>query len=403
MAVNVLNFVFHVLNVRLLSVLDYGMLASLFAASTIVSVPSATLNQIIVRYGAEFHALGDQEHLRALRARALLVTAGGAAAIMIGAIAFRAHIAVYLRIAPAESYLIPVTAVVACVNFVLPAVRGILQGVHDFGRYSISLIVEASGKMLLGVGLVYAGFALAGALGGYAVASIIGLLYTYFAVGGWPKGGFSVPLKIDIRRLARTSGGITAATICLGVMGAIDLVLVKHFFDPRTAGAYAAISLVGKPLMFVVGFIPAVLFPVAAAKVARNESPIGVLKQATLITGLLCTAGLLVLLLQPRLVTDIMAGGKYVSLAAGHVFSYGIVMALYGFLQVLANYKMGLNRYDFILPLSFAAIGEIAAISLYHPDITAVIHILLIGHTIAVLGSLYRIGSLQPRRAASSG
>ena len=397
MTVNVLNFVFHVLNVRLLNVLDYGMLASLFAASTMVSVPSAAINQVIVRYAAEFHALNDRDHLRALAGRTLLLTSVISAVIMFAALTFQHAIAEYLRIAPRDSYLIPVTGVVACVNFILPAVRGILQGKHDFSRYSLSLIIEVVGKVALGVGLVVAGYRLTGAVSGFAGAAVIGLVYTFFAAGGWPKNAFSIPFRVDVRKLAQTSGGITLATMTLGVMGAVDVVLVKHFFEPQTAGVYAAIALVGKPLMFIVGFVPTVLFPVAAAKVARNESPTGVFRQASAITLTLCATGLLLLLLEPKLVVHIMAGAKYVASASGHVFAYGIIMALYGFLQVIVNYKLGLNRYDFILPLLFAAFGEIVAISLFHSSLTGVIHILIVGHTIAVLGSLYNIGTAHAR------
>jgi O-antigen/teichoic acid export membrane protein len=397
MIVNVLNFVFHVLNVRLLSISDYGSLASLFAASTVISIPSAAVNLVVVRYAAEFHALGDRDHLAALTARAMVMTASVSAAIVAGAWIFREPLAGFLHID--QSALIVVTSVIGAINFALPSVRGILQGIHDFARYSISTIVEVGGKLVLGVGLVFLGFHLAGAVGGYALASVIGFAYTFFAIGGWPANGLRIPFHIDLRRLYETSSGVTLATLALGLMGSIDVVLVKHFFSPQDAGVYAAIALVGKPLMFIVGFVPTVLFPIAAAKVARNESPLGTLKQAFAITALLCGVGLVALRLEPVLAVRVMAGSMYVVRASPHVFAYAGVMTMYGLIQVVVNYKLGLNRYDFLIPLVAASLFEIIAIAAYHPSIDAVIRILAIGHGAALLMSLYRVTAFEEKVA----
>ena len=65
-AVNVLSFVFQALVSRRIGVEAYGSLNALLAGFTVLTVPTLVLTTIVVKYAAEFRAVGDVARLRAL-------------------------------------------------------------------------------------------------------------------------------------------------------------------------------------------------------------------------------------------------------------------------------------------------------------------------------------------------
>ena len=387
MLVNGANYVFHFLISRNLPVADYGALSSIIAGLTIISVPAMIMTMIVVKYAAEFHALADGARLRTLSQRFILWTS--VPGILAGAIVAIASpaIARYLNIADWRP--IALAGIILGVNIVLPGARGILQGVQDFWGFAISTGVEAFGKALLGIGFVYAGYGLRGALAGFALATVLGLAYTLVAVRSH-YGPPGARLLLDARRLVQTTGGVASAVTALVVLGSIDVLIVKHFVDPHTAGIYGAISLLGKLVFYIVGFIPTVVLPKAAALGTRGESPLPVLARgfALLAAGMLCV--LAVLYVAPAFVIRWLVGSAYVA-AAPYAFAYGCAMALLAATSLVATYKMSLHRYDFVVPLLAVMAGEVIALNLAHSSLWQVVDVLLIGNSAALLSSLYRI------------
>ena len=296
-------------------------------------------------------------------------------------------IAHYLNIADPRA--IAAGGVALAFSLVVPPLRGVVQGSQDFRRLAISTALDACSKLFFGLCLVFAGFGLIGAILGYAGGNVVSLIYTLYVVRGYaPERG--TRLLIDLRRLLRTTQGITLATFAFTSLSFADVLLVKHFFPPHAAGLYGAISLVGKVLLFVVGFIPTVVLPKATARSASGERALPILLQAGLATLLLSGTGLAALYLAPQLAIRVMAGAAYVA-GAPYVFSYGVAMTLLAATSMLMSYKVGLHRFDFVLPLAVAAVGEIVAIQFFHDRIEQVIAVLVVGHAFALIGSLYAI------------
>lgn len=386
--VNVFNYAFHFLISRRLGVTDYGTLYSLFAMLSLLGVPTSVLTMVVVRYAAEFRALGDAGHLRALSrwvfARTSLL---GGGIVVLGAL-LALPIARYLRID--DPRLVFLASVILALSVISPSVRGILQGTEDFGRFSASNIIEGALKAALGVSLASIGLGVTGALLGCMIAVVVGLAYTLFAVRRHFGSAAPQPLHLDVGRLVRTSAGVTAAAVALAGLGFLDVLLVKHYFPRREAGLYSAVSLVGKVLLFVVGFVPTIVLPKVTARVARGQSPVPIIVQAAVCIGVICGSGLLVLSLAPGMVVRIMLGGAYVA-AAPFVFPYGCAMTLLGATSAIVAYKVGLHRFDFVPPLFAIVVAEVVAVSVLHSSLTQVISILLIGNTLALAASSYRI------------
>jgi O-antigen/teichoic acid export membrane protein len=286
---------------------------------------------------------------------------------------------------------IAIAAFILAVNMLLPGVRGVLQGVEDFRRYSLAIVIEGLGKVALSVGLVYRGYGVLGAVGGYALASGIGLLYAVVAVrtNWWAP---TAPLRLDLRRLIQTTGGIALSTLSITTLGFADVVLVKHFFDTHTAGIYGAISLAGKVLLFAAGFIPTIVLPKATRRASLGASPLPILLQAACASIAISAACLVLFVTVPHVIVRAMTGVAFAA-AAPYVFPYGVAMTLLGTTALVATYKIGLHRFDFVVPLAVVTLAEIVAMNILHSSLMQIIRILLVGHALALACTVYRIGA----------
>ncbi len=224
----------------------------------------------------------------------------------------RPPIAAYLALD--RTGVVVIGVAIFAVGLLTPSLRGVLQGVHDFHSFSLSLWVEGAVKTLFGVGLVYLGFRAEGALAGILLAGICAALFALWRIRR-DVGTTAAALHLDVRRLATTMIGVTLATAALTTLTYMDVILVKHYFSPETAGIYSAVALVGKTILFFVGFLPVVVLPHVTARAASGQPTRTVLVQAggVLLAILLVSLGAFFVV--PDKIMAIAAGSRY---AAGN-------------------------------------------------------------------------------------
>ncbi|GAC1542652.1 MAG: hypothetical protein NVS3B16_07890 [Vulcanimicrobiaceae bacterium] len=332
--VNVFGYAFHFAISRKVGVEQYGVLSALNSVLMISVVFSTIVATVVVKYAAEFRATDDRAHLAALVRRLTVYgTIAAAVVIALGALGAGA-IASYLKIGSVPAVLL--TVVVVGVSVATPPLRAVFQGIEDFTAFAISMCLESLFKLLAGVALVYAGYGVVGAFSGWAIGSLIALAYTATALLRRFRRVPDAVLFIDMRRLVKTMAGIAAATVLLTSIGNVDVLIVKHFADPTTAGLYGALALSGKILFFLVGFVPAVVLPKATRRALAGESSVGVFLQAVGVIAVISGAGLVAYYLFPTFVVTALAGSSFAP-AAPYVFSYGFAMVLLAALTVVGG------------------------------------------------------------------
>jgi O-antigen/teichoic acid export membrane protein len=383
MTVNALNYVIHFILSRRLGVVEYGAFVSVMSVLAIV-VPVTIVTMVVVKLVAEFHALDDRVKIRELSYRLLKVGGIAGFAAVAAAVLLRDPITAYLRLS--NSATVVAAAFVVCFALVLPAVRGVLQGVQDFRAYAISITFEGLGKVGFAVALAYAGFGVPGVFAGYAFAGALSLAYTVHAVRRHWAPGVS-ELRIDIRRLLQTTGAVFVGTSALALIGFIDVPLVKHFFEPQKAGIYSAVSLCGKILFFVVGFVPVLILPKAAHRAAKGNASVGVLWQGLALMFVPASAGALAFFLFPQFIVRLTLGAAFTP-AAPYIFEYGIAMVLLATTNAIVTYNIGLHRYIFVLPLIAVAVLEPTGIALFHASLQMVVEVMLATNALALIACL---------------
>jgi O-antigen/teichoic acid export membrane protein len=257
------------------------------------------------------------------------------------------------------------------------------------------VLFEGFGKLLIGGLAIVAGLGLIGAVGGIFLASLLSAAYAWYSAR-FLRLSPPVPARIDPTVLAKLIAVAAASSVAITVPSFLDVVLVKHYFDATTAGLYSATSLIGKVFLFVLGVLPAVILPRAASQRVLGTSSRNSLVLALALSALTSGAGLLLLMGFPQVIVRAMVGGDYLAIVP-YLLEYALAMVALGATSIVSAYKIGRQNYAFVVGLVLVAIGEFLAITVHHPNIRAVIQILLAGNTLGFLQSLIPWQSLDRR------
>ena len=387
-AINVLGYAYHFAISRRIGVEQYGVLSALNAAIMVSTVVPAIATTIVVKYAAEFRAAGDRAHLAALVRGVLLYGSLTTLVVAAAGIALSGPISAYLRIA--NVWAVDITMAIVALGITTPTMRAVFVGIEDFAAFSISSVMESVIKAVASIALAYMGFGVVGAVDGWALGSAVAILYTGVTLGTRFRRMPGAKLWIDGRRLFVTTAGVALSTICVTSISYADVLIVKHYADPTTAGLYGALSLSGKILLFVASFVPTIVLPKATRQALGGESPVGVFVRALGLIVAISGAGLVVYYFFPAFIITSLAGASFAP-AAPYVFSYGIAMVLLAALNVVVTYKIGIHRFDFVVPLAVCAAGELAGIAYRHASLGDVIAVLIVGNGVALAASAWRV------------
>lgn len=401
MVLNVCGFLVHAIASRQLGVATYGAFYALNSATVIAALPAGFLAPVIAQLAAEFRALHDDSHLRGLTKSVASGFAVLGLLYVLAALGGATAFASFLRV-PVWS--VPLAGLFAGICLCLGALRAVAQGTQDFVGFSVSNVVEGIGKVVA-IALLFAiGLRLFGALFGFLLGPFCALIY----IGGRLAQRYGRaqphPIRYDWKRIMTAGAGAAAATLAITLMGSADVILVKHYFDAHDAGLYAAASLGGKILLYLVGFVPTVLLPQAADRHARGARTRDVLAASLLMLAVIALGGLFIFHFFGIDVLHALVGHAY-DAAAPLLVAYGAAMILLALTNALTFYGIATHRIAFTVPLLVCTLGTLGAIAAFHPSLTTVVEIMVVGNLAAVLAvAVSLIGqrndSTRPRAAA---
>jgi O-antigen/teichoic acid export membrane protein len=231
----------------------------------------------------------------------------------------------------------------------------------------------------------------AGGLLGLAASQVVSFAYSMYAFRA-RFGKLRAPLALDRKLIARVISHVGLGQITFTVLAFYDVPLIKHAFDPHTAGLYAAASLVGRALIAVLSFVPTVIMPKATSRVAAGHSPLPLLGAALGMSAAAVVIAVLMGWLAPTAVITIIAGRAFAE-ASPIVLPYLAAAGALALANVVAAYKMGLHRYDFVIPALTIAALEVATFAFWHPTLMSAVTVLLVGHVALLGATLFRLNA----------
>ena len=146
-----------------------------------------------------------------------------------------------------------------------------LNGNRLFGRQTIDSLVINLGK-LSAIVLVLIGLGVAGALGGYVIGALLGLITS--ASFCWILLKERKPNNQDIKymKLMKFAVPTILFSLLFALLYNIDILSVKILLkSDELTGFYSAASMISRVPMFVLGAIMTVLFPTLSYSMSKNE------------------------------------------------------------------------------------------------------------------------------------
>ena len=351
---------------------DYGIFGSLLAITYIIALPLNSVQTTITKFVTNFKVKEEPEKISYLLKRSLSKISMAGILFTVVFIILVPLIASFLKIENHTS--LYVLSIFLFLSFVVPIVRGVLQGLQKFKELGISMIIEGISKVIFGVTLIAIGFGVSGAVGGFSISYVFGFfIAAYFLIKLLRMKGE----KFDTKEVYKYSVPVLLILISLTLVYTIDVLLVKHYLDGVEAGYYAALALLGKIIFFGSISVSFVMFSKTSESYASETNE----HRSLLIKSLLLvfTYGFFVTLfyyLFPSFSIGVLFGEDYLKIV-DELWIFGVAMVLFSLAYILAFYNMSLNRIKFIYLLLFFNILEAFLIFLFHDTIREVVFVML--------------------------
>lgn len=367
----VLGYLYHLFMGRMLAPAEYAIVASLLSLFIIISVPANTIQTVVMRYVAQYQARRNIPGInwlqRFLGLRILGI--GGVTAVVF--LIFSPWLSEFLNIG--SVYPVAIIGLVFLFSFLSPVYRGVLQGLQKFKEICWSLIGEALIKLGAAVGLVWLGFKASGAVTAVVLGAVAGLVIAWQLVK--KREPVSGEQSTKIKELFSYTVPVVITLLILALLYNIDVILVKHYFSGDEAGHYAALSQLGKIIVFGTGAIAGVMFPMVVEKFEKKQDYAPVLWKSIGIVSLLSGIATVIYFLFPKFIIGLLYGPEYLALSSllGYV---AIFMTLYAILNILIQFFISIKSYRFLIWLGLGIIAQVALIILYHQTIDQVIMVM---------------------------
>jgi O-antigen/teichoic acid export membrane protein len=390
------SFAYHALAGRGLGPPAYGEVASLVALYAVGTTVSLVLVLVLAQHSGRLAAAGSAGAIKQVVLDTSRAMAAPAIACCVVAIATAAWAAGFLKLASPMS-LAWVGAAVA-IGWYVGIARGVLQGTQRFLSLSTNLGLELGIRTVFLAGALVLGLSVTGA----AIAILAGVLFACGLGLVSMRDLFSLPPEREPRRAP--SG--FAATATVGILAIIllsnlDVLLAKHYLDPRAAGVYSALNKIGTVVYFLTVSVSQVLFARVVEAVERRRHPGRLLLVSIALVALLGAGALGIFGLFSGLVVRVLFGLAFAG-AAPYVLTVGVAGLALSFGNLLVQFLLAMQDRAFVPILLAGCVLEALLIAVFHAGVGQVVTDVLCAQVVLLIALALRSGALLLRLPSSS-
>lgn len=372
MVANVLAFLLNLFLARNLSYGDYAIFASILSVIILASIPSGSINTIIVKFATHYFTNGQTDKLKYLYVKFFKFIFAISLLTFLVFLVFAVPLTNFLHLD--NIWYVILAGISVCAFYLNVINAAFLQSLLKFGLISFLTSVAGVVKLLAGVILVYLGFRAFGGLW-----AIFFMTFASFLIGFYPLRNI-IALKvenknIDIKTSEIYSYAVPAfiAVLSLTAFTSMDVILVKHFFNPQDAGFYAGLSLIGKVIFYFTAPIPMVMFPLLVKRHATGKRFNNLFYMALILVILPSLSITVFYSLFPDFVIKLFLGGRdYLGIAA-YLGLFGLYLTIFSLINVCVNFFLSVNKTNIAPAVAGASILQIVLIFFYHKNFYEVI------------------------------
>jgi stage V sporulation protein B len=346
---NFFNFLFHFSMVRMLTVEDYGILASLFSIIYVLGVFSESIQLVITKYTSSEKNKGKIKNI--LR-RSLKKSSWVSSLVFAVYVIISVPLSSFLKI----SYpLMVLNGIIIFTAFLSPVTRGIMQGEKKFGALGFNMILESVVKLGLAILFVFIGWRVSGAITGALIGTFFAFLFSFASVRDVMK---SKENRANTRGIYGYTGPAFIIMMVIIAFYSLDVVLAKIFFSADIAGSYAIASTLSKTIVFATHPIGRALFPLSAENKKDDKRSNNLLLNAVGIVLIVVVSVLLLFYFFPSIII-LFFSGEIVVGAVSVLFLLGVAISLVSFTNIVLLYKLSLGKVKGYKYLVFFLLVEI--------------------------------------------
>lgn len=264
-----------------------------------------------------------------------------------------------------------------------------LQGKLDFLGMSLGGIIVALGKILFSVVFVLLGFKTFGVMGGIICAQVITLVYLIHRVSrhGWIFGlnraNIHLPKIAPVKTELIYGGLVFFVNFITILLFSSDILVIKHYFDPTTAGLFAGVAAIGRISFFASMSVAGVLFPSVKLDESSKHNK-GIFIRSAVITLAISLPILALFALFPSQIINLMVGSRYLP-EADLLPRLALSAFLVSLVNLLFYYHLALRRVFSVIIALLGIIFTIILILLFHNSLVQVINDFIYGNILILL------------------
>lgn len=401
MIANIFNYIFHLVIGRQVSVGTYGEAESLISLVVIVSVPAATLAMVATKYAAACKADGNKKGSREIWIYLNKKVLKFGLPIFLLMILLTPIIGKFLNI---ENNLALIAIwIVMYVSFFNSINNGFLSGWQKFKKVSLANALSIGIKLLSGILLVGAGFALGGIVGSLVLSVIALYLVTFFSlrfriIKKTASDSANLEKAVDFNSLKHYVLPVFTGNLAITILGNADMVLAKHNLDDLSAGQYGALTVVSKIIFFATGVIASVLFSMSAENSHKGDSSYHILKTAVVLILAASLGATTAYFMYPTLILSLLYGNKYQS-SVSFLGWFAIAVTLYSLANVIFQYLLSIHKTKISYILLTISLLMVLFIVILGGKISDIISIVIAAQAASMAAGFYYVKKLSKVRS----
>jgi len=375
---NFLNFIFHFISARLLSVEDYGVLATLVGIIYIFCVPNEAIQTIVSRYSTKFNVENKESKIKDLLLKSInkFFWLSVLCFIVFSVLSF--FIADFLKI---EKELLILTGTVIISIFLIPVTRGVLQGTKKFNSLGVSYFLEGTLKIIFMTFLILIGWKVYGAISAFTIGILIAFAFSFLPLRKILKKKRE---KTEIKDFYGYSIPVLLTLTTIMIFLSFDIIFANIFFPRDLVGSYAVISTLSKVIFLGTWGISKAMFPLASEKFDKNLDSSGIVKKSFFIVLILSLVTLFFYYFIPKSLVIILFGSKYVSLAQFLIYP-SIAMLILSLTNILALHNLSIKKEKRNYLMIFFLALQVVLWSFYHSSVLQFVLMLILGNSLLFL------------------
>lgn len=374
---NFINYIFNLAMGRLLSVADYGLLISLSSLFVLSGIFSSTFSSTFAKFAATHHANSNKEGFKNIIIHGSKLTIGFSLVLFIVLVLADGFFLSFLHVN--NSFFLFLIYGAICFNVLFSLPFGIFQGQMRFYLLSSINGIQAILKLIFGIALVVIGMKVLGALIGIFLAISIPTTVIFFVL----LKPYVKEIKLSLfherkitKELTRYGGSFFMSTIGISLLSSTDIILVRHFFDATVSGQYAALSLMGKAIYYLIGPVGFVFFPLIAYRKEKNESTTSLLLLTIGIVSFFSLALSFVYFVFPNLVLSIFFPSAPYRLLTSYLGIFSMYIFVFSLASLFNSFFLSMGKTSVYKVTLSVGILQTVLIFIFHTSLYQIIAIL---------------------------